>query len=110
MTRLVIDDIRTFTIPVTAYARTVFEARDLLFGHPWDEVWLDYDMGLEVTEETTKPLVLEIERLAHEGVFFPVGVFVIHTANPDGRMAIRNALSPYYPIREVTAASYAPKA
>lgn len=106
MKRLVIDDLRTFTVPVTAYARTLDEARRLLFAEPWDEVWLDYDMGLTMAADTLRPLILEVEALAHSGQFLPVGTFVIHTANPDGRMAMRQALSPFYVIREVLAGSY----
>ena len=35
-----------------------------------------------------------------------VGRFVIHTANPDGRMAMRQALEGWYKIREVDVRRY----
>lgn len=104
--RLVIDDIRVLRGEVTAYARTLAEARTLLFSGPWDEVWLDFDMGLAIVADTLQPLIQEVEALAHQGTLLPVGQFVIHTANPDGRMAMREALKGYYSLREVSVGWY----
>lgn len=94
---LVIDDVRTFDFPAV-YARTVAEARTLLFSQPWQAVWWDYDMGDNETSPTTRELAQEVEIMAQNGQLLPVTAMVIHTANPDGRMAIAAALDGWYKV------------
>jgi len=106
---LVIDDLRFMRFPAV-YARTVREARSLLFGRPWREVWLDYDMG-EVVEaeshyDTTDRLAVEMERLARDFRPAPIGRVVIHTSNPVGAARLTAALTGWYELERVDARDY----
>ena len=102
---LVIDDRRILSFPAT-YARTSARGLVQLDGRPWDEVWLDHDLG---AEDTIKPVVLHLERLAVEGRPYPVGRVVVCSDNPVGAAAIVAALSPWYPTSRVDSRPYLAK-
>jgi hypothetical protein len=103
MSVLVVDDERKFYFDAE-YARTLYDAvRLLLGGREWDEVWLDFDMGNQVT---TRQLVQQIERMASGGIVLPVGFFVAHTANPVGREEIHRALDQFYKVYDLDAGKY----
>lgn len=102
---LVIEDIRTFRFECT-YARTRQEAYDLLLNHEWDEVWWDHDLGLQLDSDTSYPLAVHVERLAHDGHLLPVKRMVVHSANPYGGDRLMAALSPWYDTTRVSARDY----
>lgn len=102
--RLVIDDVRVFIFHVTHYARNNQDAmiaiRDM---GPWDEVWLDHDLGSSFNEnETIYPTLMMILEAAFYGSPFQLGTCYIHTDNPVGRDML-NGLSKYYEVIHVDA-------
>lgn len=102
---LVIDDLRTMKFEAT-YARTLGEGQRLIASGPWDEVWLDHDLGSirvgdERESQTIRPLVRELELMAHEGKVLPIGKVYVHTMNGLGRAEIVAALSRFYNVRVV---------
>jgi hypothetical protein len=94
---LVIDDVRTFQFDA-AYARTFTEGLRLIDSQPWDEVWLDHDLG---GDDTIYPIVLAMEEAAYYGCRFHIGMVFVHTDNPVGRQNITRALERYYPLQQV---------
>jgi hypothetical protein len=102
---LVIEDIRTFRFDAV-YARTLDEARVLLFSKPWDEVWWDHDMGLTKNAPDTYKLACEVERLAYKGAILPIGLMVVHSANPNGGDSLMAAFKKHYPTVRVVANDY----
>lgn len=86
------------------YARRLSSARRELFDNgPWDEVYLDHDLGFifdeelgEPVEETIRPIVREIEERWNAadppGEPPEVVQYVIITDNPGGRAWIQSTL------------------
>lgn len=100
---LIIDDERRFFFEAE-YARTLLEANRLLLGgREWDQVWLDFDLGSQVT---TAGLARQVERMAQGGIILPVGVFVLHTGNPVGREELHRALDHWYNVVDRDAGRY----
>lgn len=102
---LVVDDVRTLKFDATT-VRRLPQAEAALYSQPWDEVWLDHDLEMSLTyEEATRldeynirPLVRKIEEDAYNGIILPVGIFIIHSANPVGKEWIAQALLPWYTV------------
>lgn len=101
---LCLDDERSFPFEEgdDAYmARNVGEALAVLgfFNgkiRPLDEIWLDYDLGYTSSwSDTADPVVDYLCELAFNGTPYPVGVIVLHTANPVGRDKMRMVLQRY---------------
>lgn len=96
---LVIDDIRTFSFPCT-YAKSIKQAKSLLYAQKWREVWLDYDIG---DRGNLKPIMKEIE----SGKRPEVTQFIIHTASYEGRRMMRKTLiAAGYMVIEVFPGAY----
>lgn len=102
---LVVDDVRTLKFEATT-VRRLPQAEAALYSQPWDEVWLDHDLEFSLTEQESRdmfeynirPLVRKIEEDAHNGIILPVGIFIIHSANPVGKEWIAQALLPWYTV------------
>lgn len=102
---LVVDDVRTMRFEATT-VRRLPEAEKALYSQPWQEVWLDHDLEFSLTaheakdmyEYNIRPLVRKIEADAYAGKLLPVGMFVIHSANPVGKEWIAQALLPWYNV------------
>lgn len=106
---LVVDDVRVMKFEAT-YARRLPVAEEWLYSQPWDEVWLDHDLDFSLATiaeaqewvvaggYTIRPLIRKIEEDAHNGIILPVGMFVVHTANPVGMEYIAAALLPWYTV------------
>ena len=64
---------------------------------PLDEIWLDYDLGFKDAKwgDTADPVVDYLCELAFYGTPYPVGVIILHTANPVGRDKMRMVLQRY---------------
>lgn len=73
---LVVDDDRA--APAATVARSSTRALQLLAQQRWDELWLDHDLG---GDDTTWPIVRELERRAAEGTDLGVDAVIVHTAN-----------------------------
>lgn len=100
MKRLVIDDIRVPNFPATV-VRHVFEALKLIETESWDEVWLDHDMDLTKSPDVTW-LTNTLEARAYtDGTIYPVGLFVLHSANTVGRKNMRAGLEKFYDVMDV---------
>jgi len=92
---LVVDDIRNHVLDAV-YARTPEEGLQKIISEPWDEVWLDYDMG---GVKTNLMIVKKLEELAQvNSILLPIGRFVLHTSNPVGREIMRSYLESYYKV------------
>lgn len=84
--------------------RRLPQAEAALYSQPWDEVWLDHDLEFSLTEQEAqnlleyniRPLIRKIEQDAYEGIILPVGIFIIHSANPVGKEWMAQALLPWY--------------
>lgn len=83
---LVIDDIREYEGCV--HAKTAREGIELLKQGPWDEVWLDHDLG---GDATIRPVVewLQNNRIAVDCIW-------VITANPAGQKYIIDSLRDDY--------------
>lgn len=103
---LVVDDERTFNLGENVtYARDAESGLYALANGKWDEVWLDHDLGDFFWDGTW--LTDKIEAQAYVmGALFDVGTFVIHTANPIGRMRMAETLRKFYNVRFVRAEDY----
>ena len=101
---LVIDDQRTFRFPAV-YARTAAEGRSRLGERRWREVWLDYNLGPDLTIEPVMQVLLE---RATSGQPLPIDVLCVHTSGPAEGAAMVAALGPWYRVRRVVAHSFAP--
>jgi hypothetical protein len=97
MRRLVIDDLRVFAFDAV-YARSSVAGVGALYDEPWDEVWLDHDLG---GDDTIMPVVDTLVFAARFREPFDIGTIVIHTSNPPGRKNIRLALERFYKLRDV---------
>ena len=78
---LVIDDRRTMRFAAT-YARSAAAGLAALSSGPWDEVWLDHDLG---PGPDIRAVVREIERRVYADAPFEIGHIFVHTSNPAGR-------------------------
>lgn len=101
---LVVDDLRMLRERddvELVYARDSSTALRLLREGEWDELWFDHDLG---GDDTTMPVVLELEAAAH-GAAEPVsvGTVYVHTDNVVGGDRIVAALQRHYPVRRVPA-------
>lgn len=98
---LVIDDQRSFKHTVhegikVVYARTIDDAISLLppfNDEPWDEIWLDFDMG-------EKQTVYDLLKYSffQEGEWWESfqGMFYIHSSNPVGSQMMVDMLHDFY--------------
>jgi len=92
MNVLVIDDVRIMDFDCE-YARNVEDAWCALTvpDEVWDEVWFDHDLG---GDETTRPLLMEIERrfFTGDGYVPNIKKCIVHTSNSASRNWIVAAL------------------
>lgn len=101
MRRLVIDDIRNPNFEATV-VRDVKLAYELIKEQPWDEVWLDHDMDLTLGSPDVSWLTDRLESEAYtDGRIYPVGLFVLHSANTYGRQRMRAALDKFYQVIDI---------
>lgn len=79
-------------------ARTVAEAKRLLLAGPWDELWLDHDLGWPAPkdESTTRPLATWI--IENWASLPGVGRIFVHSGNPIGAEWLVGTLDRYLPI------------
>lgn len=94
---LLVDDLRTFRDHRPHLrATTSGEAVALLEEH-WDglaALWLDHDLGLRAdgTPDTTLPVLDLLAAAAADGRPHPIGLVVVHTANPVGAATLLRGL------------------
>jgi hypothetical protein len=108
MKRLVIDDKRIFEFPPSGdsydhntYAKNFVAGYDCLrFLSPWDELYLDNDLGLGQKEG--RDIANWLEDQAVHGKKIPIGKIIITTANPVAEKAIYNALNKHYNVEYLT--------
>ncbi len=100
---LVIDDERSFDprrlnlerTDRLVHSRTSKEGLRWLDRGPWDELWLDHDLG---GVDTTMPIVARLEERIHEGEPIPLRRVVVHSSNPSGARRIQAALEGHYQV------------
>lgn len=103
--RLIIDDDRYFESlgdDGVTYARTVKEAAHFLKLGPYDEIWLDHDLGLG---GDINPIIVMLEELAYAEQH-PTEHIIIHTMNPTGRHRMHMALAPHYKVTHILPEQY----
>lgn len=84
---LVIDDQRIFNFPEAVHCTTMQDGlRELYENGPWDEVWLDHDLGAE-SEGSGSDIVRRI--LDREPT---VATYIVHSMNPVGNQYMVNSL------------------
>lgn len=91
--RLVIDDMRVFRDVEgvdTVHALDAFDGVRVLYSQPWDEVWLDHDMGYN--NPTGSELIAYIERTYLRGDGPEVGHWYVHTFNMVGAEVMMRTL------------------
>jgi hypothetical protein len=91
---LVVDDWRTMKFEATT-VRTLDRGIEFLYSKPWDEVWLDFDLG---GQEDMRPLVSKVEEDAINGIILPVKMFVLHTGMGVGKHWMAKRLLPWYTV------------
>lgn len=104
LSRLIIDDDRYFETlgeHGITYARNLKEAFEYLRLCPYDEIWLDHDLGLE----DIGPIVHHLEELGYANQR-PTENIVIHTMNPSGRHRMHMALCGWYNVTHVLPERY----
>lgn len=103
---LVIDDLRTFAFPAR-YARTSAEAfaafGELTELEGYDEVWFDHDLG---PGDDINAVVRHLEERAYFDDPIPIGLAVVHSANPVGADRTASTLGRWYRTVRVDAAGY----
>ncbi len=92
MKRLVVDDLRVFGDFDATYARSLKMGMHLALNEPWDELYLDHDLG---PKENVRPLVTELERRSLAGDPAPIGRIFIITGNPVAADWMQRALIDY---------------
>jgi hypothetical protein len=97
MTVVLVDDVRRFRDGrECVVARNPVEALDALrlHGPRLDELWLDFDLGRhpDGRRRDVMPVVAELVRVARQGAPYEIGRILIHSSNPSGALAIRQAL------------------
>jgi hypothetical protein len=111
VTRLIIDDSKTFTKldpQGVEYARSCKEGLFRLKGDDafWDEIWLDFDLG----DGDAKPIINLLETYAELGQLCESGglevtpvckKIITCSMNPDGRKLIKLALGELYEVVEI---------
>jgi hypothetical protein len=97
--RLVIDDVRVPMFPAKI-ARTAIEALEMIKAESWDEVWLDHDADF-VSGQDYSWTTARVRDLCKKGQAPDVGLFVMHSANTQGRKWMREHLMLWYPIVQV---------
>lgn len=110
MKALVVDDQRIFA-PQDGYewthATTSQEGIDtLVVGGPWDEIWLDHDLGME-SEGSGYDLVQELVMALEDGdvapdeILSPGGQVWVHSMNPTGADRMVQALTRYFSVARI---------
>lgn len=110
MKSLVVDDQRIFKDAPNyewTHATTSQEGIDtLVVGGPWDEIWLDHDLGME-SEGSGYDLVQELVTAIEDGdiapdeVLVPGGTIWVHSMNPDGADRMVQALRRYFSVARI---------
>ena len=106
--RLVIDDVRVFK-PVegmeTVHCLKAEEGLEQLYDNgPWDQVWLDHDLGWDHISGTY--LVEMILWMKDDGIEPEVDQWFVHSANMvSGDMMWRRLIQAGYPVMRVSAES-----
>ncbi len=103
---LVVDDERSFDprrlnlerTDRLVHARSSREGLRWLDRGPWDELWLDHDLG---GADTTMPIVALLEQRIHEGEAIPLRRVVVHSSNPAGARRIQAALEGHYRVERL---------
>src|SRR5574338_63724 len=107
---LVIDDQRIFAdSPDTEWTHetTSQEGIDaLVVGGPWDEIWLDHDLGMEsygsgydLVSELVRSL--QADEVSVSEVVTPDGQIWVHSMNPVGADRMVAALAPYFSVARI---------
>ena len=115
MRALVVDDQRIFAeYPdyVWTHATTSQEGIEyLVVSGPWDEVWLDHDLGME-SEGSGYDLVQELVMAFENGdlrptdVLAPDGRVLVHSMNPAGAERMVQALTRYFQVARIDPTPY----
>lgn len=97
---LLVDDLRIFREPDESahlyIARTSEQALTILQREvePWDEIWLDHDLGDATGEiDDVMRVVDYLSERAFNDEPVVVGVVYVHTSNPSGRANMLRALT-----------------
>lgn len=98
---LVVDDERTLSkLEGAVYARTLLDAQAEYLLGPWDEIWLDHDLG---PEEDIRPFVrlLELAGTLSAAIPHPLPRIRVLSMNPVGAQFITDSLQKYYEVQRV---------
>lgn len=115
MKALVVDDQRIFKEAPDyewTHATTSQEGLDALFlKGPWDEIWLDHDLGMESNGsgyDLVQELiyVLEDSQCGREDVLNPGGRIWVHSMNFDGANRMVQALTRYFEVARIDPTPY----
>lgn len=110
---LVIDDQRIFKpLPGRPEAQTLVHETTsdegfitLTMGQPWDEVWLDHDLGME-SSQSGYEMVMDVIRGIEDGAPLDVKKFYVHSMNPVGADRMVQALSRHFPVARIDPTPY----
>lgn len=115
MKALVVDDQRIFKDAPDyewTHATTSQGGLDTLFGEgPWDEIWLDHDLGMaskgsgyDLVEELVDRL--DFGTIVPEDIVKPGGRIYVHSMNPDGAQRMVAALTRYFTVARIDPTPY----
>lgn len=98
MRRLCVDDLRILDLEDVKYARSLELGLHLALTQPWDELYLDHDLG---AMQDIKPLVLALEERAFNEDPAPIGKVFIITGNPVAQQWMFRALRLGYDVEVI---------
>ena len=77
--------------------------RTLYEEQPWDEVWLDHDLGMDSVGSGSDIVnaILDPRRFLVD-----VGKFYVHTMNPVGKIYMSRALGQFYDVETIDPTPY----
>ena len=110
MKALVVDDQRIFAERDGydwTHCTTSHDGIDVLMMYgPWDEIWLDHDLGME-SEGSGYDLVSELVMALEDGdvspsdILNPGGQVWVHSMNPGGAERMVQALAPHFSVARI---------
>jgi len=112
---LVIDDQRIFDPGKLSKASDLYVVHcttsdegfvTLVTNQPWDEVWLDHDLGLDSTQNGYEMVMDVIDAIESEGAKLDVKQFWVHSMNPVGARRMVLALTRYFKVARIDPTPY----
>jgi hypothetical protein len=77
----------------------------LVMNGPWDEVWLDHDLGME-SSQSGYEMVMDVVSGLEDGTPLEIGKVYVHSMNPVGADRMVQALTRYFDVARIDPTPY----